>query len=113
MFSEVSPNQIHRIDSRPDWSRALQFLVAIILANAFLLLVAAGDRSWGALGIAVLIGPVTNGVIMLVAIISTVLANKHTGSRSTAVDISAAIVLPLLAVGVDFLLICGKGLHGC
>ena len=37
--------------------------VLLLVVNGFVLVVAAKDRSWGALGMAICVGPIANGVL--------------------------------------------------
>src|SRR5690242_15908656 len=50
------------------WACIAGVAAVIIAVNAFLLVQAAADRSWGALYIMLITGPMTNGVLVLLSL---------------------------------------------
>ena len=83
----------------------------MVLANFVLVTEAATDKSWGALQIMILIGPITNGVLCAVSFAFTPLVKRFTGGALT-LHILASL-LPLAAIFADGLLIFLMDLHGC
>jgi hypothetical protein len=92
---------------------ALAAAVVVIGTNAWLVREAALDRSWGALGILIMIGPITNGVIALATFASSFLLRWFAGGASVALYLYAGMLLPLAAILVDATCILCMGLHGC
>jgi hypothetical protein len=102
------------VSRRSPVKRATVILAGVILlVNGFLLAIAAADQGWGALGIAVLIGPITNGVLLLISL--TVLpAIKRGGSmESVGTYLAVSICMPIAAVILDFLIVVAISPHGC
>ncbi len=95
------------------WQLTALALIVVSLVNAGLLLVAAQDRSWLAWGIAMLWGPVANGVLSMFSLLclSRVIAAAQ-GARVLPY-VLAAILLPLVAIVADILIIASLGVHGC
>src|SRR5688572_27771637 len=87
--------------------------VAAVVVNIPLLLAAASDRSWGALMIAVLVGPAANGVLGVVALCLTPLMKRSTGEESVIGYGMTCVFVPLVAIVLDFGVISSLGLHGC
>jgi hypothetical protein len=87
--------------------------VSVIGVNGWLLYGAASDRSWGALYVLFVAGPVVNGVIVLVTLLSSYLLQWLSGGVSVAIFICAGVLLPVVAIVVDAVLIFGMNLHGC
>ncbi len=92
---------------------SLVVAVVVIGTNAWLVRVAALDRSWGALGILIMVGPITNGVIALVTVVSSFLLRWLAGGASVAIYICAGVLLPVAAIVVDAACILCMDLHGC
>ncbi len=85
-------------------------VVAII--NIPLLLVAASDKSWGAFWIAVMYGPIANGVLALISITCTPWMRRATGVPATYHALMS-LLIPTAAAIADFYLIFSMNLHGC
>src|ERR1700748_3819179 len=84
------------------------FITVLVVMNLIALGVAALDRSWGALGIAVIYGPLMNGLLGFISLVFTVrLIGENVRSH-----IVLSIVSPLLAITVDYLIINSLPLHG-
>jgi hypothetical protein len=92
---------------------ALVAAVVVVGANAGLVREAAADRSWGTLAIVIMVGPIANGVIVLVTIASSFLLRWLAGGASVALYLYAGVLLPLAAILVDAVCILCIGLHGC
>jgi hypothetical protein len=84
----------------------------VILVNAGLLAAAASNRSWGAFGIAVVFGPITNGVLALVAGACAPSVKRVSGGASVAVYVLVSILLPVVAILADFAITGSIGVHG-
>ena len=85
----------------------------VLLVNAGLLFAAASDRSWGALQIAVAIGPIANLAMMVIARLSMLLVKRLSCGANLLPYGLVSLLLPLLAIPTDFLIIGSMGLHGC
>lgn len=85
--------------------------VAVLLANGALLAMAASDRSWGALGIAIMFGPITNGILLLLSLACTPVVKASAIGTSIGPYLATAICLPLAAIPIDFFIIKSMGLH--
>jgi hypothetical protein len=85
----------------------------VFLVNAILVAAAASDRSWGALGIAVAIGPIANLTTMVVALLSMIIVKWVYPETNLVPCGVVSVLLPLLAMPADFLIIASMGLHGC
>ena len=92
---------------------SLVVAIVVIGTNAWLVRVAALDRSWGALCILIMVGPITNGVIALVTFLSSFLLRWLAGGASVAIYIYAGVLLPVVAILVDAACIFCMDLHGC
>ena len=87
-------------------------VLGVLALNAVLVAAAAEDRSWGALGIMILYGPIANGVLMLASLACTPLARRFSGASATF-HVLTSILLPIGAAMVDGVIIFGMDLHGC
>jgi hypothetical protein len=85
----------------------------VLAVNAGLLATAVGDRSWTALNIAILSGPITNGVLLLLGLLGIPLVKSGAAGAPVRSYVITAVGLPLAAIPADFLLIFSMGLHGC
>lgn len=92
---------------------ALVVAIVVIGTNAWLVRVAALDRSWGALGVLIMVGPITNGVIALLTLVSSFLLRRFAGGASVAIYLCAGVLLPVAAIVVDAACILCMNLHGC
>jgi hypothetical protein len=85
----------------------------IILLNLFLVWTAVNDGGWGALGIAIMFGPMAN----LAGIIGALILARFVREGCPGADLTfyylASILLPIVAVAVDFVIISSLPLHGC
>jgi hypothetical protein len=84
-----------------------------ILVNGLLLGVGAADRSWGAFGIAIVIGPITNGVMLLVSAACVFFVKTGATEGWIATYLATCVALPLAAIPLDYYAIGSMGLHGC
>ena len=85
----------------------------MLAANLLLLGVAYVDRSWGALGIAMMIGPITNGVLAVVGLACLPVLKRRAPGAATGTYLLASLVLPLLAIPTDLFAIIAMDLRGC
>jgi hypothetical protein len=90
---------------------------ALILAvNTGLVSMAASDRSWGALGIMIMVGPITNGVMLIVSLLFTPVVKRVSyGARGATIMpyVMIGILLPIALIFVDGAIIGSMDLHGC
>lgn len=84
----------------------------VVCANVPLLVIAAEDRSWGALWIALFLGPAVNLALALVSLACTPWMKRLTGVR-TRFHALASFLVPAAMAVADFFLIGMMGLHGC
>jgi hypothetical protein len=92
---------------------ATSILVCVLmLMNGALLAAAWQDRSWGAFGIGIFYGPISNGLVLVVAPLLTPVLWKFSGQWA-AMYLVAALLVPVGAVIADALIILAMGLHGC
>lgn len=113
--TQAPPTSIDETSEQPllKSSRPVMFLLMIIVAiNGALLMMANEDRSWGAFGIALLVGPIANGVIMLLALVCAPGIRRSTGGP-ILIYVLTAIFIPFLATVCLFLFIGMMPLHGC
>jgi hypothetical protein len=87
--------------------------VAVLGANGWLLHLAAQDHSWGALYILVIAGPVTNGVIAVVGLVSSFVLRWLGGGAPVASFLYTGVLLPVVAIFFDAVAILCMGPHGC
>lgn len=87
------------------------FACVVAVANVALLAYAARDRSWGAFGVAMVSGPISNGVLAL-AWLLVALALRCTGRERFSGLILWATLIPLVAALFDLAIIFSMDLHG-
>ncbi|MBI1367234.1 MAG: hypothetical protein GC162_01125 [Planctomycetes bacterium] len=105
-------SQPHPADSDNRLSIAI-FLIPLVIANLILLMMAWQDRSFGALAIAIAIGPITNGVMLLLGLVGIPFVKAAAKGRSITDYLTWSIAAPVGAVMLDFFIIFNMGLHGC
>ena len=84
----------------------------MIALNAQFIAWAAEDRSFTAIQISILVGPVSNVILLLVSLAVTPLLRRTVGGASVGLYKAVSIGLPLVAVMVDFVVIFAMPLHG-
>lgn len=86
---------------------------ALLLAGNLVVLAAAWqDRSWGALRMAVMVGPVLNGVFLISGLIAIPFLKRRRNSFSLGRHLALTFGVPIAAVVADFFIIVSMGLHG-
>jgi hypothetical protein len=102
------------IDSRRGLRRRTiaTFVLAafVIMANVILLGIALNDRSWNAVGIAIAVGPITNGLLALVSLAFIPVVRRFAQRVSVAPFVLTAILLPACCIVGDYFYI-GSILH--
>lgn len=88
------------------------FFSLLLVVNGIVLSIAAEDRSFGALGMAIVVGPIANGCLALLALLFTPWIRRLTGS-SPWVHALLSLAAPAAAIVADFLLIGTMDTHGC
>lgn len=90
-------------------------LGALLMAvNAALLVVANNDRSWGAIGVAMFLGPLANAAVGLIALVGTTVVAAVAGSKVPfGTIVLGSIFLPVAAIVLDWVVIATMPLHGC
>jgi hypothetical protein len=85
------------------------FVATLLVANAAAFSFALHDRSWNALRIAILFGPILNGVFLIGGLASAVILKR----RGLRMSLLLAITAPSVATCALFGAILSLGLHGC
>jgi len=102
-------------DIRPLTFRAVLFalpiLAIVLVVNYSLVGLAADDKSWSALKIMIMTGPIANAAICPVSFALTPLVLRYSGG--SLVPHVLASLSPVAAIFVDGLFILSMGLHGC
>jgi hypothetical protein len=99
--------------NRPVYVAAGIAAAVALIVNAVLVSWAASDRSWGALGIMIMIGPITNGVLAFLSLPFIPLVRRVSGGASVVPYVLAGVLIPVGAVIVDAACILSMDLHGC
>lgn len=102
-----------RAPNRRTAACALSVVCVVVAANAVLIYWAAKDRSWGAMGIMIMIGPLVNAAIALVSVALFPLVRRVSLGAIVSPYIVTSIVVPIAAIIVDAVCILSMGLHGC
>jgi hypothetical protein len=92
---------------------ALVAATIALVVNTGLVLVAAADRSWGALGILIMVGPITNGVMALASLAFIPLVRRLAAGAPIGPYVLTGTLLPIGAIIVDGICILSMELHGC
>jgi hypothetical protein len=92
---------------------SLVVAMVVVVANSLLLRSAAADQGWGALGIAVMVGPLTNAVIAAVALACIPLVRRLGGGTPVGMYGWWAAILPIGAILFDWVAVSSMSLHGC
>ena len=90
----------------------IALLTIEIVINAALLIYAARDRSWGAFGIMIFLGPLANFIAIAVSLAMIPIV-RRTSRESLGLYTLLAFVVPTLAIFADWIVIPMMGLHGC
>jgi hypothetical protein len=91
----------------------LGFAVTVLLGNAVILGIAWQDRSWGALWIELLAGPIMNGILAVISLAVTPVLRRLFTPFATGWHILFSLLLPAAAIVLDGVAISNMGLHGC
>src|SRR4051812_12099410 len=102
-----------RPNSRRVTAAALVAAAIVLVVNAGLIMAAAADRSWGAMGIMVGTGPVINGIMALASLAIISLVRRLAPGASITPYVLTGTLLPIVAVFVDGICIFSMDLHGC
>ena len=89
------------------------FLALVALVNLAALAAAWQDRSWGALGIAIGVGPTINAILIVFGLVAIPFLKRRSDSFSLGRHLALSIGIPIAAIVADFLIISSMGLHGC
>ena len=115
MAAPRSARSAVQLDERPGVARWVVrgiFLSLLLVANGIVLSIAAEDRSWGALGMAIVVGPITNGCLALLSLLFTPWIRQLTDS-SPRVHAVFSVAAPAVAIVADLVLIGAMDLRGC
>jgi hypothetical protein len=89
------------------------FLALVAAGNCLILSAAWQDRSWGALWMAVVGGPILNGVLLISGLVAIPFLKRRRAKFSLGRHLALTLGLPIAAVVADFFVILRMGLHGC
>ena len=89
------------------------FITVVVLANLLALGAAWQDKSWGALWIAIVGGPILNGVFALVGLIAMPFLRRQRSQFSVWRHVVLSLGVPIAAIAIDAGVIFSMGLHGC
>jgi hypothetical protein len=76
--------------------------IAVLIANAILIALEASDPGFGALGVALIAGPIANGTLIIIGLARAPFVNKRLAGASLLPYLLAAILLPVGGVVFDF-----------
>jgi hypothetical protein len=89
-------------------------VVGIVLPlNVSIVYIAAADKCWGALALALAIGPAVNMWLVILFCACIPLIRWAVPCASLIPYVIVSIGLPVAAIVVDFLIIWSMPLHGC
>ena len=92
----------------------LTMAAAVFVAvNAVILALDWQDKSWVAFGMAIIVGPIANGVMARSCSLACTPWVRRAFHVSTKRSVSLALAIPPAAIAADFFIIGSMGLHGC
>jgi hypothetical protein len=103
---DVTPKPISR-----SWF-GMVFVLVIVLANLIALGAAWQDRSWGALGIALVYSPMFNGMLALIGLVAIPFLRRYRLKFLVWRHVALSLGVPIAAIVIDFIIICSMGIHG-
>ncbi len=89
------------------------FVCVVALLNLLALAIAWRDQSWIAFGIAIIYGPILNGVLAILSMSAFPLLKRMRLTRSLWRHAATSIGAPLAAIAIDYAVIFSMDLHGC
>jgi hypothetical protein len=106
---------IDHIQPSPAPERIFQrwFLAGLIVANAATFGIAEFDRSWTAFGIAMIYGPIMNGIFLVAGVIAVLVLKKNNQTMQLRRCFLQVIGGPVVICVLVSTSIFALGLHGC
>jgi O-antigen/teichoic acid export membrane protein len=95
------------------WTPTFLFLGVLLIANAVALWLAWQDQSWGALAIALYIGPAMNAALAIAGLAATPILRRRRLQFPARGHAIFSIAAPLVIAGVDLAAIFAMPLRGC
>lgn len=89
------------------------FLLLIIAVNVSALLIAWQDQSYLAFFIAVMHGPIANGVLFLIGLLRILFLKSREPPYSFNSHMGLTLGLPILFIFIDYFIILSMDLKGC
>lgn len=89
------------------------FLVLLSVGNLVILIRAWQDRSWGALWLAIIGGPILNGVFLISGLVAIPFLKRFGAQFSLGRHLALTLGAPIAAVAADLFIILSMGLHRC
>ena len=89
------------------------FGALLFVGNLLVLAAAWQDKSWGALGMAVVVGPVLNGVFLMSGLVAIPFLKRHRQQFALGQHLALTLGIPIATVAADFFIIMSMGLRGC
>ncbi|HKV11664.1 MAG TPA: hypothetical protein VJ725_26195 [Thermoanaerobaculia bacterium] len=91
----------------------IAFLALVAVVNGIALWLAWKDRSWGALGIALLYGPIANGALALTSLLAIPFLKARDPFLSVSNHTALSLAIPTVAGLIDAAVILSMDLRGC
>jgi hypothetical protein len=91
----------------------LVFSALLLVGNILVLAAAWQDKSWGALWMAIVGGPILNGTLLISGLVAIPFLKRRRSHFSLARHLPLALGAPVAAAVADFFIIGSMGLHGC
>ena len=100
---------------RPDLRQvlALSYWGIVVILNSVLLFFAWREGSWTAAGIAMIYGPMLNGIVSLISLIPMLFLSRYDSGYSHRRHLFLSIGLPATAIVVDYLAVMSMDFRGC
>lgn len=99
---------------RDTWAErfGVVFVIVVILLNVFALVAASQDKSWGALWIATVAGPIGNGLLAVMSLVAAPFLQRKRLEFSVRRHLALSIGVPAAAIIIDTVAIFSMGLSG-
>ncbi|MCB0750018.1 MAG: hypothetical protein KDC52_00945 [Ignavibacteriae bacterium] len=90
----------------------ISFSLVVFIINFIAVLVAWNDKSWTALNIAIITGPIINVILIFISL-GFIVEYKNRANFSIERHKTYSITVPILAIFIDAVVIFSLGLSGC
>ena len=93
--------------------RLLAFPLTVAVWTTAAIMAEAMDRSWGALGIALVLGPSVNGLAALLGLIYLTVRRVRDGAFQWKIPLAIVLIAPTISATLIFCAMFFMDLHGC